>query len=670
MKVYKETANLRNTGYYPKYSDIVANGLEGGVYNHEVYSSFSQDELNELGNLIEPDRDMIFTFKGLFMMNNKYCMRLKGTKGSKILELPQHAYLRMAIFSFWKESKDIRISLIKKEYDIWSTHGATVGSPRILNSNTPNSQLASCVLMTADDNTDSITSTGGNAATYSKFSGGLSIDVCNIRSSGSNITGNRGFSNGPVPFIKIYEQIVASFNQGGSRPGACNITFPFWHHDVMNMLVLKDAGGTEDNRARKLKYSMRIHDLLRKRVMNNELITLFNPDDVPLLCTTYGEEFEKAYLAYEKDNSVRKKKIPASEIMYEFNKNRKETGNIYAFFSDNVNIQGIVGDYVGGSNLCTEITVSSKSSKLVSEKLIKDEDGQDFIVTTKEAGEIGLCNLASINLVYWYSLSYEEKVEFMDTLLRGYDNVIDYQLYPVKEAKYSNINKRPIGIGVSDYAHLLANQKLKFTDEATLQFTHELFEDVYYHLYLASNRLAKIRGPYNKFKESLWAKGETPLSLSILNKLDSDLNFPLKHDWDKLSDEIRKHGVRFSLHGAIAPTATSGKIISATESTEPLTEFFYMEEGTTTVPALAPNIQKNRIYYELAWNIPSKTIIDLAAIRQKFIDQAQSINTYYIKPESAADLTDDLFYAMQLGIKTLYYLKTPKANFEICESCT
>lgn len=674
IRTYKEVANLKTTGYYPKYSDLVEKALKSRLYNKEVFATFNEEEIDALGKMIDPNRDFIYTYKGLYIMNSKYCMK----SGDRQMELPQHVYLRMAIFSFYKEDPSIRLKLIKKEYDAWSVHGATAGTPRVLNSSTPNSQLASCVLMTMADDTWSIKQTEANAATYSKFGGGLAIDVSHIRASGSLITGNRGLSNGPVPFIRGIEATICAFNQGGARNGISVVTFPFWHMDVMDLIMLKDAGGTEENRARKLQYSMRRSRLLNRRVRAGQKVTLFCPSDVPLLNSTYGEEFDKAYAAYEADNSIRKKTVSARKLMYRYAKVRGETGNVYGFNSDNVNEQSMVGDYIGASNLCTEITVTSKPSKFISSEIIRDEDGNDFIIEKKTAGEIGLCNLASINLVYWYGLTYEEKEDFIYHILRGQDNVLDYQMYPVKEAKYSNIRKRPIGIGVSNFTHLLANQGLKFTDDASLKFSHELHEDLYYHIYNASCKLAQERGPFEYFKNTRWAEGETPVSLSLLRKegLDHPLNFPLLHDWSKetgLGGRIMKYGVRFSLHGAIAPTATSGKVISATESTEPLVKLFYYEEGTQTIPALAPNLIKNRRFYENAYDVPTSRIIEHGAVRQIFLDQSQSVNFYYPKPNSAKTLVKDMMYADDLYMKTNYYQRVPKGNYvdeKVCESCT
>jgi ribonucleoside-diphosphate reductase alpha chain len=459
----------------------------------------------------------------------------------------------------------------------------------------------------------------------------------------------------------------------GTRKGACIITYPFWHQDVMDMIPLNDAGGAEDNRARKLKYSMRIHNLLKTRVIEDGNISLFNPKDVPLLNSTYGNAFDEAYKKYESDNKIPKKTVKARELWFMFIKHRKETGNIYGSFTDNINQQNMLNEYVGQNNLCMEIALPSSPSSNYKQNIITNEDGKIIITESKDSGEIALCNLASINLLEWYDLSIDEKYDLVRTLIRGFDNVLDTQYYPVKEGKVANLRNRPIGIGVTNYAALLADHKLMFDDHKTLEFTHNIFEELYYIIYDCSSDLAKDRGSYPAFRTSNWVRGKTPIDVSILNKMDNDrLNYPYKYDWNKLGKKIRIQGIRFGMHGAVAPTATNAIPINATESTEPITEVFSFNEGTQTLPSIVPRI-KNRMYYHRCWEVPNKSIIELAAIRQKFIDQAQSINFYYKNPESAYELTKDVFYAMELGVKSIYYQKSPKAGFEseyVCESCT
>lgn len=669
MKIYKETSGLKRTGEYPHIKTFLKKGANFKIYDKNIIHKFSEKEIEKINGMIVPDRDLLFSYKGLAIFHKKYCKSI----GNKKLELPQITYMIAAMYSFYNDDKEKRLKYIKRTYDMLSLHQVTFATPRIANSMTIKPQLASCVLNTPDDDTWSLNQTDGNMALYSKFSGGIAYDASNIRASGSSIQTNRGKSDGPIAFIKRTEQTVSSFNQGGVRKGACVITFPWWHYDVMDLIMLKDGGGTEDTRARKLVYSIRMSNIFRERINKDEYVTLFDPKETPLLNETYGKDFNLAYMYYESKSSIRKKKIKAKELLFQILKVRQETGNLYITFVDNINEQNMLHTFVGASNLCQEILVPSSPSKLIEDKYVINEEGEYEIIQRKKSGEIGICNLLSVNLMSWVSFTEEKKKYFCYTLLRGCDNVIDSQFYPVKEGEIANKKNRPIGVGVLNYANLLAANKLKYTDKEALTFTNKVFDDFYYHIYRASNTLSKERGHYSTFKDSKWKEGITPFQASLLkdkNVLDIEID---KSKWDLLAEDIKKYGVRFSLHGAIAPTATSGKSISATESIEPIVDLFYVEEGIQTLPTLVPNLKKNRNYYQRCWEIPTKTIIELAAIRQRYIDQSQSLNLYYIKPESAKELWDDIQYAMDLGLKTLYYMKTPKSNFELeatCESCT
>ena len=683
MKIYKETCGLKKIGSYPHIKNFLKKGVKYKIYDKDVVKLFTDKELDKINSMIDPNRDLLFTYKGLAIFYKKYCKNI----GNKKLELPQITYMVAAMFSFYDDyykgenkdkleiSKTERLKYIKRTYDMLSKHEITFATPRIANSMTIKAQLASCILNTPADDTWSLNQTDGNMALYSKFSGGIAYDASYIRASGSTIQTNRGRSDGPIPFIKRVEQTISSFNQGGVRKGACVVTFPWWHLDVLDLIMLKDAGGTEDTRARKLVYSIRISNIFRERVNKDGYVTLFDPKETPLLNEEYGEKFNVAYMYYESKSSIRKKKIKAKDLLFQILKVRQETGNLYLTFVDNINEQNMVNKFVGASNLCQEIVIPSYPSKLIKEKYVINEDGEYEIVQRKKSGEIGICNLVSVNLMSWVNFSPEKKKSFCYTLLRGCDNIIDTQFYPVKEGEIANKKNRPIGIGVINYANLLASNKIKYTDKEALEFTNKVFDDLYYHIYEASNILARERGPYKTFNESKWKDGLTPFHISLLNNSKkNNLNVSIdKEKWDKLAESIKNNGVRFSFHGAIAPTATSGKSVSATESIEPIVDLFFIEEGIQTLPSLAPNIKKNRQYYERCWNIPARTIIELAAVRQRYIDQAQSLNLYYVKPDSAKELWDDIQYAMDLGLKTLYYMKTPKSNFEldeVCESCT
>ena len=763
MKIYKDTCDLKKSGEYPHLKTFLDKGVKFKVYDRIVLDKFSKEDIEELNKMIVPDRDFLFTFKGAVMMYTKYCKRYR----KQTIELPQITYMTAAMYSFYndyykngnkssyKKSKKKRLGFIKRTYDMLSKHEVTFATPRIANSFTNNPQLASCVLNTPDDDTWSLNHTDGNMALYSKFSGGIAYDASLIRASGSTIESNKGVSDGPIPFIKRTEQTISSFNQSGFRKGSCVVTYPWWHMDVQDLILLKDAGGTEDQRARKLQYSIKLDKVFRSRVNKDDYITLFDPKETPLLNETYGAAFAEVYKHYENKSGIRKKRIKAKELLFNLLKVRSETGNLYIFFTDNVNEQNVRNVFVGASNLCCvsgdtqiltnigwspinkssvkrdigyadftknieilwdgnsyvpsyvfptsyedqkllnikvintvfykdkiigtfyadawfteyhlwklnnnelvtteyiinklpdeavfelasynilfkdlrslveinnlelkfiknaptlvdydfvrvvgkiyftdnyeetdegaifkkikdeptycayvpsnnmllfngiyahncEITVPSSPSKLISEKVYKTFDSSYEIHNVIKSGEVGICNLASVNLMAWVTFSESKKNEFCYDLLRGCDNILDTQFYPVVEGEVSNKRNRPIGIGVLNYANLLASNKLKYTDKKTEQFTFDIFEDLYYHIYKASNQLAQERGTYHTFRSDKWIKGHTPVSLSLFKYKDFGLEFKNKDRWDKLANEIKKTGVRFSLHSAIAPTA-------------------------------------------------------------------------------------------------------------------
>jgi len=692
LKTYKENFNLKVISKleYPDYLELVKRNIRLGLYDKKIFSTFTEEELRELGEYIKPERDFLFTFKGFYLFTQKYCLKVSH-KSKKIEELPQHTYMRIAIYSFYKEkNRKKRLELIKQKYDDLSLHRITEASPKMINAGTPNSQLASCVLIKVSDDTYSILETSKQAGFFSKYAGGLAIDVSRIRSRGSTIKGNRGYSNGVIPFVKLYESVISAFNQGGLRKGACAIYFPWYHYEVEKLVMLKDAGGTEEERARKLQYAIKWNRIFSKRIIENKEITLFDPRSINyILDEVYGDEFEKVYNKLEQSKTYKHKKINARDLAYLIAKVRSETGNLYIFFDDNVNEQNMMNLKIYQSNLCTEVVLPNEpilldkiQFELKQENLNVDNVNEILrnivISESKKSGKIALCNLASIDLYQWYhSLSEKEKDNLIYNLLVSFDNMIETQYYPSKEGEIWNKMLRPIGIGVYNYAKLLASLKIKFTDEQAKEITHIVFEDLLYYVIKNSIRLAKERGKFKLFEYSKWKYGILPFDLSILrNRLKDkrkDLVFELRKEkeWNLIREDLMKYGIRFSYHLAIAPTSTSARVINATESTEPIIDLFTIDEGTYILPNLVPNIKEFREYYQSAYEIPNKTLIELASIRQQFIDQAQSITLYYKNPNSAFEIIRDIIYAETLGIKTLYYMKSLKSQIDEnkCESC-
>lgn len=668
VKLFKETYNV---GGYPHLNEFIQKGLNHRILNKDIFNSYTEEEINELNNYLKTKRDYLFTYKGIKSFAKKYLLSTPKTK--KAIELPQLTYMRVAMALHFKKEHKSKIENVKKTYDLISSHLITLATPIMLNAGTNNSQLASCVLNKVEDDTVSIMDVNKDLAIYSKWKGGTSLDIDALRSSDSVIAGNDGKSSGPVPFIKITETIMKAWNQGGKRPGSCAIYFSFWHYNFEELIVLKNNGGIEENRARGLKYAVKINNLFIKRWMKNEEITLFNPSETPKLLETYGEEFEKEYIKYEQTPGIMKKKISSREMWQQIIKERSETGNIYLFHTDNVNEQNMLNKMVSQSNLCTEIVEYTKASTLKSVDISYDKNFKPLVTKQYELGEIALCNLLSFNLYDLYNGSKTDKEieliirDSMETM----DSTFDVQFYPVPEAEYSNNNWRYIGMGVLNYAKLLAHSDIKFDSQEALEFTHELFDDLSYKILKISMEMAKVKGKFPKFEETLWAKGELPVLKANKKALGLTEYQPDLEKWNELAEEIKKHGLRFALHMAIAPTATSGVAINSTPSTEPLFDLEFKEEGEGSIITLAPEIAKLGTKYVKAFDCDQTKIIELAAIRQIYLDQAQSINMYFKPPFSLKELSNLHMYAFSLGIKTLYYFNTKKSEVdEVCENCT
>lgn len=655
LKYYRESWNIKTNLDYPSLSTVIEKGLHHKKYNKNVFNSYSKTEIEELNKIIDPNNDFLFTYKSLIFFTRKYC--LNSSKNKK-LELPQHTYMRIAMTLFYKEEKSIRLELVKKFYNYLSNHYFTVSTPIFMNAGTNNMQLSSCVLSQMGDDANSIMDTIKDIAIYSKFKGGNAVDISMLRASGSYIAGNNGISSGPVPFLKIIESTIKAFNQGSERPGVCCVYFQWWHYNFEELVVLKNNSGTEENRARQLKYSVKINDILIKRALKNEDITLFNPHDVPLLIGKYGSEFEKQYIEYENNSSLKTKKMPARQVLSMLFKERVETGNIYLFHEENVNETSLLNRYINSSNLCCEITLPSRYRN-------SNE------IELNNPGEISLCNLASVNLVKWDSFDQNIQQDIVSILVRAIDNTIDIASYPIKEAMYTNLKYRYLGIGVLNYANYLATHKIVIDSDEALEQTAKLFDELSYQIINASLELSKEKGKCPGFDETLWALGELPITKANKQALDLVNYKPDMNKWKILSNEIKKYGLRNAQLMAIAPTATSGKSINATESIEPIQDFIYKEDGKSNVITLAPNISQNSIYYKRAIECDQYQLIRLAAIRQCYIDQSQSINMYFKKVKSLTDFTLLHLYGFSLGIKTYYYCKTEKEEIDyVCESCT
>lgn len=583
--------------------------------------------------------------------------------------------MREAIQLHYKDKN--RIEMIKKRYDILSKHLIASATPFKLNSLNDVFNPTSCVLIQTEDDSDSIMEVARSMGLYSKYGSGLGVDISRIRALGSSI-GKKGKSSGVIPFIKIYESVISSFNQMNARPGSAAIYYPWWHYESPEIIMLKDAGGTDDTRARKLKYAIKWDNYFNNAILNDEEIYLFDPKEVPELLEATEDTFKKWYEFYkEKANkgSIRKRKIKARELAFLYIKVYVETGHNYWFNIDNANKFNVSGKFINQGNLCcAEVMLPTKPLKLISKKLIKTLDTNEFTEVREYDGEIGICNLTSVDILEFDKMNENEKDDFIYTILVGIDNSIDYGDYPIKAGEKFNKLHRAVGIGITNYQMWLASLGLKFSDEKSLEETHKVMESLYYYLVKNSIRLSKERGKYHYFKGSLWEKGifNWELYEEHFNKVVPNLNYKMNYNWEVLRNEMKQYGVRFEFLSSIPPGATSSLVLNKTEGIEPIRDLISEREGTFNIKRLAPGIEKYRQYYENVWDIPMEQILKLTAVRQKFIDQGQSVNFYLKNPESGLEVFKILNMANKLGIKSLYYMTTLKKgdDNQICDSCS
>ena len=492
-----------------------------------------------------------------------------------------------------------------------------------------------------------------------------------MRAKGGYIEGTQGYSSGPVPFMKFYESIMKAWNQGGKRPGALAIYFNWWHLDVNDILSLKSNGGTDENRARGLQYAIKLNQHFIDAVIEDKEVTLFDPKDTPDLIGKFGNEFVQLYKMYEHKSTVRKKSVKARELWEKLFKERSETGNIYLFHEENVNETTMLNRYIGSSNLCTEIVLPSRASKALGEELVTMEDTEKRIIKRYTAGEIALCNLSSVNAEKWHYMTEEQKWQTVRTMVRGLDNTVDVANYPVKEGKNSNLMYRYLGIGILNQTNYLALKKIVIDTQESAEEQDALWDELSYMIISVSCELAIEKGKFEKFYETEWSKGILPIHKANKNAFKLTKREIDWKKWNDLAERVKTFGIRNAQLMAIAPTATSGKAVNSIESTEPVHDFFYKEEGTITVPTVVPNFRKNNAYYKRAFDCDQFALLKNAAVRQKWIDQAQSVNVYIKRPDSLDEMTKLHVYGFHNGMKTFYYLKQMKESEDYtCESCT
>ena len=626
-------------------TDHVRDGIERGVYDPEILQKYSPEEFDKINNMIDHDRDYLFTYAGLRQVVDKYLVQDRST--GSVYETPQFMYILIAATIFSDYPQETRLDYVKKYYDAISKHKVNIPTPVMAGVRTPLRQYASCVLVDVDDTLDSIFSSDMAIGRYVAQRAGIGINAGRIRGINAKIRGGEVQHTGVVPFLKKFESTVRCCTQNGIRGGSATVHFPIWHKEIEDIIVLKNNKGTEDNRVRKLDYSIQITKLFYERFIKNGNITLFSPHDVPGLYDAFGtDEFDDLYQRYESDFTVPRKTIKAQELFLNLLKERAETGRVYIMNLDHCNSHSSFKDKVEMSNLCQEITLPTKPLQHI--------DGE---------GEIALCILSAINVGKLRNL--DELEELCDLSVRGLDALIDFQGYPVKAAEIGTKNRRSLGIGYIGLAHYLAKHKVGYNDQEAHQMVHDLTEAFQYYLLKASNQLAIEYGPCGYFDRTKYADGILPID-TYKKDVDDIVPNELKYDWETLRGSITTHGLRNSTLSAQMPSESSSVVSNATNGIEPPRGYLSTKKSKKgPLKQIVPQYNTHKSHYTLLWDMESNDgYIKVVSVMQKFFDQAISGNWSY-NPENYPDnevpvsvMARDLLTTYKYGWKTSYYQNT------------
>ena len=630
---------------HPHLYSHIKDCIDHGLYDPALLDSYSEEEWDEINSMVDYDRDYMFTYAGLRQVVDKYLVQDRSS--NEVYETPQQMYVMIAATLFQRYPQESRLTYVKKYYDAISRHKINIPTPIMGGVRTPLRQFASCVLVDIDDTLDSIFSSDMAIGYYVAQRAGIGINAGRIRGINSKIRGGEVQHTGVVPFLKKFESTVRCCTQNGIRGGSATVHFPIWHQEIEDILVLKNNKGTEDNRVRKLDYSIQLSELFYKRFIASGNITLFSPHDTPGLYDAFGtDKFDDLYIRYESDDSIPKTVVPAQDLILAMLKERAETGRIYLMNIDHCNTHSSFKDNVNMSNLCQEITLPT-----------------DPIQSLQGQGEIALCILSAINVGKITKTSELENL--CDLAVRGLEELIDYQEYPVKAAEDSTIARRSLGIGYIGLAHYLAKQGVKYNDQGAYDLVHELTESFQYYLLKASNQLSKERGPCGNFSVTKYHDGILPID-TYKKDVDNITSVAYQHDWNSLRDDIQKFGLRHSTLSAQMPSESSSVVSNATNGIEPPRDYLSVKKSKKgPLKQIVPQYNTLKNNYTLLWDMPSNEgYIKVVAVMQKFFDQAISGNWSY-NPENYPNneipmsvFSMDLLNTYKYGWKTSYYQNT------------
>ena len=630
---------------HPHFYEHIKKCIDLGVYDKIILDNYDKRDIDRMENWLNHERDYTFTYAGLRQVIDKYLVQDRST--NMIFETPQFMYMMISATVFANYPKNKRMTYVKKYYDAISQFKINIPTPVMAGVRTPLKQYASCVLVDVDDTLPSIFSSDMAIGRYVAQRAGIGINAGRIRGINSRIRGGEVQHTGVIPFLKKFEATVKCCTQNGVRGGSATVHFPIWHQEIEDIIVLKNNKGSEDNRVRKLDYSIQLSKLFYERFINDEEISLFSPHEVPELYEAWGTtEFDELYEKTERKTSIKKKKINAQELIFDILKERAETGRIYIMNIDHCNTHSSFKDKVNMSNLCQEITLPTDP--------IQHIDGE---------GEIALCILSAINVGKINEL--DELEELCDLAVRSLDEIIDQQKYPVKAAEISTKARRSLGIGYIGLAHYLAKKGYSYEQKLGWRQVDKLTEAFQFYLLKASNELAQEKGQCEYFNRTKYSDGILPID-TYKKEVDEVVTRNLTYDWEWLRKEIKESGLRHSTLSAQMPSESSSVVSNATNGIEPPRDYLSVKKSKKgPLKQVVPDYKRLKNSYTLLWDMKgNEGYINIVSVMQKYFDQAISGNWSY-NPEHFEDgqvpisvMAQDLLTTYKLGWKTSYYQNT------------
>jgi ribonucleoside-diphosphate reductase alpha chain len=620
----------------PTLYEIVKKNVKLGVYTKELLEMYTEQEFATINGFIDHDRDDLFKYAGSEQMRKKYLVQNRKTK--TVYESFQIPYILVPTILFASYDKEVRMSYIKRFYDVASQHYISLPTPIMSGLRTKTKQFSSCTVIDSGDSLDSIMAAGNAIVSYASKKAGIGLNIGRLRAVGQPVRGGEAVTTGVIPFAKKFNGDLKSCSQGAVRGASATFSFPGWHLEFENLIELKNNRGTDETRIRTVDYNVHLNKLFYERLSTNGVITLFSPEEVPELYDLFYSSdyngFKTEYESCERSTSLTKKKIPASEWFSKVLSERFETGRIYLMHADLINKNTPFYQSIYQSNLCMEIALPTTPVTL---------DGE---------GEIALCTLAAINWGKFSKVLSEKDLLMMqeccELLVRALDSLLTYQDYPHIAAKRSVDKYRPLGIGIIGFAHYLARSRVMWGSEEALQCVDELMQIMTYSLLSTSCDLAVQFGACEKTKYH-----------------DGILNFDTsnsKLDWESLKNRMKQHGVRNATLMALMPSETSSQLSNETSGIEPPRDLITIKGSKDGVlPQVVPEYTKLNNVYETLWDVSVPNYLKTIAVLQKYVDQSISTNTSY-NPKGGniqmSQLLQDLVLAYKLGIKTLYYCNT------------